>query len=91
MTDQIPQDDSLNMSWLAHLLELRNRLLRIVIVIIVIFLGLFYWANDIYLLLSQPLRERLVDGSTMIATDIISPFLTPFKMTAFLSFFIAMP
>jgi sec-independent protein translocase protein TatC len=89
--DDQSQADTASMSWLSHLLELRNRLLRIVIAILVIFLCLFYWANDIYLLLSQPLRERLVDGSTMIATDIISPFLTPFKMTAFLSFFIAMP
>ncbi|MCW8877969.1 MAG: twin-arginine translocase subunit TatC [Kangiellaceae bacterium] len=79
------------MPLLSHLLELRDRLLKAVISIFVVFLGLFYWANDIYLLLAAPLKEILPEGSAMIATDIIAPFLTPFKMTAFLSVFIAMP
>lgn len=82
---------SQDMPLLSHLLELRNHLLRSVASIILVFLSLIYWANDIYLLLAAPLKEKLPEGSAMIATDIISPFLTPFKMTAFLSVFIAMP
>lgn len=80
-----------DMPLISHLLELRNRLLRMVLAVIVVFVGLIYWANDIYLLLSAPLVAHLPDTSNMIATDIISPFLTPFKMTAVLSVFIAMP
>ncbi len=80
-----------DMPLLSHLLELRDRLLKSVIAIIIIFLSLIYWANDIYLLLSAPLREHLPETSAMIATDIVAPFLTPFKMTAILSVFVAMP
>ncbi len=80
-----------DMPLISHLLELRNRLLRMVLAVIVVFILLIYWANDIYLVLSAPLLAHLPDSSNMIATDIISPFLTPFKMTAVLSVFIAMP
>lgn len=84
-------EESHDMPLLSHLLELRERLLKIVISIIVVFMGMIYWANDIYLLLAEPLREKLPENSAMIATDIVSPFLTPFKMTAILSVFVAMP
>ena len=80
-----------DMPLISHLLELRDRLLRMVLAVIVVFVGLIYWANDIYLMLSAPLIAHLPEDSTMIATDIISPFLTPFKMTAVLSVFVAMP
>jgi sec-independent protein translocase protein TatC len=80
-----------DMPLLSHLLELRDRLLRMVLSVVVVFLATFYWANDIYLVLSAPLLEQLPDSSNMIATNIISPFLTPFKMTAVLSVFVAMP
>ena len=80
-----------DMPLISHLLELRDRLLRMVLSVIIIFAGLIYWANDIYLILSAPLIAHLPEQSSMIATDIISPFLTPFKMTAVLSVFAAMP
>ncbi len=83
--------DDTEMPLIAHLLELRDRLLRMVLSVIVVFFSLIYWANDIYLILSAPLLANLPESSSMIATDIISPFLTPFKMTAVLSVFIAMP
>jgi sec-independent protein translocase protein TatC len=87
-----PSDvNDLEMPLIAHLLELRDRLLRMLIAIVLLFFSLIYWANDIYLLLSAPLIAHLPAHSTMIATDIISPFLTPFKMTGFLSLLIAMP
>ena len=80
-----------DMPLIAHLLELRDRLLRMVLAVVVMFVGLIYWANDIYLMLSAPLVKHLPESSSMIATDIISPFLTPFKMTAVLAVFAAMP
>jgi sec-independent protein translocase protein TatC len=86
-----PQSSEKDMPLIAHLLELRDRLLKMVLAVIIIFVGLIYWANDIYLMLSAPLIAHLPENSNMIATDIISPFLTPFKMTAVLSVFLAMP
>lgn len=76
---------------ISHLTELRDRLLRSILAILVIFLGLFSFANDIYTFVSLPLRELLPSGTTMIATDIASPFLTPFKLTLVTAIVIAMP
>jgi sec-independent protein translocase protein TatC len=74
-----------------HLIELRNRLLRVLVFILVIFCCLFYFANDIYSFVSAPLQAMLPENSTMIATDVASPFLTPFKLTFFLAVFATMP
>lgn len=74
-----------------HLIELRTRVLRIVLSILVVFLGLFYFANDIYLFISEPLRSILPPGAQMIATEVASPFLTPFKLTLFTSFLVSVP
>ena len=76
---------------IAHLVELRSRILRSLLSVLVIFLPLFYFANDIYTYISEPLRAFLPDGTTMIATEVASPFLTPFKLTLVLSIFLAMP
>jgi len=75
----------------SHLLELRDRLLRAVIAVGVIFAGLFYFSNDIYQLVAGPLMAHLPEGSSMIATEVASPFLTPFKLTLMSSIFIGMP
>ena len=75
----------------AHLLELRSRVLKSVSAVFVIFLGLFYFANDIYTFISEPIRAYLPEGTSMIATEIASPFLTPFKLTIVLALFISMP
>ncbi|MTI15497.1 twin-arginine translocase subunit TatC [Sansalvadorimonas verongulae] len=74
-----------------HLLELRNRILKSVVVVLVIFLGLFYFANDIYAFVSQPLRVYLPEGASMIATEVASPFLTPFKLTLVVAVFLGIP
>ncbi|OED40859.1 twin arginine-targeting protein translocase TatC [Endozoicomonas sp. (ex Bugula neritina AB1)] len=74
-----------------HLLELRGRLLKSIIAVMVVFAGLFYFANDIYFFISEPLRASLPEGSSMIATEVASPFLAPFKLTIVLSLFIAIP
>ena len=75
----------------SHLLELRNRLLRSILSVIVVFLGLVWFANDIYAFISAPLVERLPEGASMIATDVASPFFTPIKLTLVTSVFIAVP
>jgi len=75
----------------AHLTELRDRLLHSILSVLVIFCSLFYFANNIYAYISQPLRALLPQGSTMIATEVASPFLTPFKLTLVVSIFLAVP
>lgn len=74
-----------------HLIELRNRLLRVIVIVLLIFLGLFYFANDIYTLTAAPLQKFLPESAGMIATDVASPFLTPFKLTLFVSVILAAP
>jgi sec-independent protein translocase protein TatC len=78
-------------SLMSHLVELRDRVVRMVVAILGIFACLFYWANDIYIFLAEPLTQHLPEGATMIAIDVASPFLTPFKLVLMLSVFLAMP
>ena len=78
-------------SLMSHLVELRDRVVRMVLAILVIFLSLFYWANEIYIYLAEPLTKHLPEGANMIAIDVASPFLTPFKLVLMLSVFLAMP
>ena len=77
--------------FIAHLIELRGRILKIVLTVLVIFLGLASYANEIYTLLSVPLLEALPENSSMIAIDVASPFFTPFKLTLVFSAFLAVP
>ena len=76
---------------LAHLIELRNRLLKAILVILLVFLGLVYFANDLYLWISTPLISQLPEGSNMIATNVAAPFFTPFKLTLVVSIAATMP
>ena len=76
---------------IAHLIELRDRLLRASAAIILVFISLVYFANDIYQLVSAPLIAQLPDGTSMIATDVATPFFTPIKLTLVASSFIAIP
>jgi sec-independent protein translocase protein TatC len=76
---------------IEHLIELRGRLLKSFGAVFVIFIPLFYFANPIYQYVSGPLRAYLPEGTTMIATEVASPFLTPFKLTLVLAIFIAIP
>lgn len=91
MTEQDTVEESKSGSLMSHLIEMRDRVVRMMSAILVIFLGLFYWANDIYIYLAAPLTRHLPEGSTMIAIDVASPFLTPFKLVLMLSVFLAMP
>ena len=76
---------------IEHLVELRSRLMRAVVVVLVIFLGLYAFANDIYTFVAQPLMALLPPGSQMIATEVASPFLAPFKLTLVVAVFAAVP
>lgn len=86
-----PENEEGSGNLMSHLVELRDRVMRMVIAILAIFLSLFYWANDIYTYLAVPLTSHMPAGSTMIAIDVASPFLTPFKLVLMLSIFLAMP
>ena len=86
-----PSLDDQEMPLIAHLTELRKRLLRSVIAIGLVFAGLFYFSQQIYALVAAPLRAYLPEGATMIATGVASPFLTPFKLTLMVALFVSMP
>jgi sec-independent protein translocase protein TatC len=77
--------------FISHLIELRNRLLKIVVCVLVIFLALSVYANDIYSFLAGPLLKHMPQNSTMIAIDVASPFLTPFKLALIVAVFISVP
>ena len=80
-----------NVTLFDHLIELRTRLLRAVLGVLLVFCSLAYFAQDIYQYLAQPLLQTMPEGSQMIATDVASPFFAPFKLTIVLSIFLAMP
>lgn len=92
MSDSHEQDDnSQEQPLLAHLAELRTRLLHAIACVLVIFLCLAFFSNDIYSMIATPLLAKLPANSTMIATEVASPFLVPFKLTIFVALFISMP
>lgn len=77
--------------FVSHLIELRDRLLRVVLAVTVIFLGMTPFANWLFTRLAGPLMAHLPEGSSMVAIDVASPFFTPFKLALVVSIFIAMP
>lgn len=76
---------------ISHLVELRSRLLRAFAAIVLVFMALVYFANDIYSILAEPLLRQLPEGTSMIATGVATPFLTPMKLTLIVAFFAAIP
>ena len=76
---------------ISHLIELRSRILKMLVSVLLIFVVLTPFAQDIYHILAQPLLNALPEGASMIATDVASPFLAPFKLTLVVAFFIAIP
>jgi len=78
-------------SFISHLIEMRDRLLRAVAAVVIIFVCLFPWAKDIYGLLAQPLLAALPKGGQMIATEITTPFFVPMKVTLMAAFLLALP
>ena len=86
-TDEKLKEETL----LSHLVELRSRLLKAGASILVVFLVLVPFSDFIFSSIALPLMEQLPEGSTMIATQVASPFLTPFKTTMFAALFLSMP
>lgn len=78
-------------TFISHLVEMRDRLLRAMVAIVVIFVCLFPWAQDLYALLAKPLLAALPQGGQMIATEVTTPFFVPVKVTLMAAFLLAMP
>ncbi len=91
MSDPEAHDEDGAQSFMSHLIELRSRLLKSVVVVLGILLCLIPFANRIYGWLAMPMLARLPAGGAMIATDVASPFLAPLKLAFFVAVFLAMP
>jgi len=78
-------------TFISHLIELRNRIIRALLAFVLVFLGLFHWANNIYTLLAEPLLHALPKGGQLIATEVTAPFFVPIKVTMMAAFLIALP
>jgi sec-independent protein translocase protein TatC len=86
-----PDNAFVEQPFVSHLLELRDRLLRAIMAIGLIFLCLFPFSNDIYTWVASPLMAHLPAGTSMIATEVASPFLTPFKLSLIAAVFLSLP
>jgi len=78
-------------SFMSHLIELRDRLLRCVVALLLVFACLFPWARDLYALLAQPMLASMPTGGQLIATEVTAPFFVPMKVTMMAAFVIALP
>lgn len=90
-TNETSSSNQKHETLLTHLYELRSRLLWIVGSVMLVFMCLFYFANDLYGYLAGPLMAHMPEGSSMVAIDVASPFLTPFKLVFVLSIVLAIP
>lgn len=84
-------EEEKELTLIDHLIELRDRILKSLLAVIILFLALFAFANEIYTYVATPLLDALPEGSTMIAIDPTSPFFAPFKLTFYVAFLIAAP
>lgn len=86
-----PPEQDQEQPFISHLVELRDRLMRMLGAVLLVFLCLFPFANDIYIYVATPLMAQLPEGTSMIATQVASPFLTPFKLALVSAVFLSMP
>ncbi|HTV77778.1 MAG TPA: twin-arginine translocase subunit TatC [Steroidobacteraceae bacterium] len=91
MAEEPEKEELAEGTLISHLLELRNRLMRAMIAVIIVLIPCIYWQNTLFTFVSKPIREKLPKGATLIATGVMSPFFTPMKLAMFVSVFIAMP
>ncbi|HTT10398.1 MAG TPA: twin-arginine translocase subunit TatC [Burkholderiaceae bacterium] len=77
--------------FLSHLIELRQRLVRAALAVVVIFLPLSFFMKDVFDLVSRPLMVALPAGTKLLSTGVVAPFMVPLKVTLFLSFLLALP
>jgi len=85
------EGDGLHGTLIEHLVELRSRLIRAALAVLIVFIVLFPWAREWYALLAEPMIASLPQGGQMIATDVVGVFLVPVKVTLMLAFLIALP
>src|SRR5687767_5444993 len=76
---------------MSHLLELRNRLVKAMLGVLIAFVPCALYANELFTLIAQPLIDKLPKGTLLIATSVVSPFMTPFKVAFYVALFAAMP
>lgn len=88
---QQTQDEGTEETFISHLVELRDRIIRAGLAVIVVFVGLVYWAPDIFRLLARPLMQNLPKDGKMIVTDVTGSFFVPMKVTMMVAFVIALP
>jgi sec-independent protein translocase protein TatC len=76
---------------ISHLLELRTRLMRIAVSVVIVFIPLVFFANDLFTLVAKPLIDKLPEGTSLIATSVVAPFMTPLKLALVTAIFVAIP
>ena len=91
MSDDKKAENLAEGTLMSHLLELRDRLMKAMLALLVAFVPCAIYANELFTLIAQPLLAKLPNGTTLIATSVTSPFMTPFKVAFFVSLFAAMP
>ena len=85
------KDERVEETFISHLVELRDRIIRAGVSVIFVFLGLVYWAPDIFRLLAHPLMQNLPEGGKLIVTDVTGSFFVPMKVTMMVALVIALP
>jgi sec-independent protein translocase protein TatC len=91
MTEPLDTPEGPQETFLSHLVELRMRLVRSLVAVVIVLVLLFPWAKEIYAALAAPLLRSLPKGATMIATDVTGTFFVPLKVTAMAAFLVALP
>ena len=89
--DEAPAAEGLQGTLIEHLIELRTRLIRAALAVLVVFVALFPWSREWYAMLAEPMIAALPQGGQMIATDVVGVFLVPVKVTLMLAFLVALP
>ena len=84
-------EDEKELTLVDHLVELRDRIMKSLVVLVVLFLALFYFSNDIYTYVAEPLLSALPENTSMIAIDPTAPFFAPFKLTFYVAFMLSAP
>ena len=91
MAEEPEKEDLAEGTLISHLLELRTRLMHAMVAIVIALVPCVYYQNKLFTFVARPIRAKLPKGATLIATGVMSPFITPLKLAMFLAVFIAMP
>jgi sec-independent protein translocase protein TatC len=91
VSDDAKAEDLAEGTLMSHLLELRNRLMKAMLGMLIAFIPCAVYSNELFTLIAQPLLDKLPKGTALIATSVVSPFMTPFKVAFFVGMFLAMP